>query len=132
MPTFNPKDVDEVLDEVSLIAKDNEVNIPEAPAVSNVKVWIKGYGVTLTVRGEKVNDMIQKTVSIIDYAESHGWKNTWDTEAPKANVGACPKCSNPLIEAKTKDGKTFKKCSTNKWNKVTKQASGCDYIEWPE
>ena len=84
---INPKDVDESLDEAQMVADEQKsVDLPEAPAVSNVKVWIKGYGVMLTVRGEKLMDMIKKTETIIDYAESHGWKNVWDT-TPASVVG---------------------------------------------
>ena len=42
----------------------------------------------------------------------------------------CPKCGNPLIMAETRFGKKMKKCSTNVWNKETKKAEGCDFIEW--
>lgn len=42
----------------------------------------------------------------------------------------CPKCGSPLIMAVTRFGKKMKKCSTNSWNKETKKAEGCDYIEW--
>lgn len=72
-------------------------------------------------------------------------KGSWDPET-RQNVGCdyvkwfeiepetlneeCPKCGNPLILATTKFGKKMKKCSTNVWNKETKKAEGCDYIEW--
>ena len=42
----------------------------------------------------------------------------------------CPKCGSPLVLAVTRFGKKMKKCSTNVWNKETKKAEGCDYIEW--
>ncbi len=42
----------------------------------------------------------------------------------------CPKCGSPVILSETRFGKKFKKCSTNVWNKETKKAEGCDYIEW--
>ena len=73
------QDIDQLLDEANVQQKDTEVSIPEAPAVANIKVWIKGYGVMFTVRGEKMNDILTKTTTLIDYAESHGWKNTWNT-----------------------------------------------------
>src|SRR3989344_2714030 len=41
----------------------------------------------------------------------------------------CPKCGSPLIMQVTRFGKKMKKCSTNSWNKETKKAEGCDYIE---
>lgn len=72
-------------------------------------------------------------------------KGSWDQET-RQNVGCdyvkwfevepqtldekCPKCGNLLILATTKFGKKIKKCSTNVWNKETKKAEGCDYIEW--
>jgi len=46
--------------------------------------------------------------------------------------GNCPKCGSPLIEAKKKDGTTYIKCSTNKWDKFKKVATGCDYVNWGE
>lgn len=42
----------------------------------------------------------------------------------------CPKCGNPLILQVTRFGKKMKKCSTGGWDSKTKQATGCDYIEW--
>lgn len=42
----------------------------------------------------------------------------------------CPKCGAPIVLAETRFGKKMKKCSTNMWNKETKKAEGCDYIEW--
>lgn len=70
---------------------------------------------------------------------------SWDKETRK-NVGCdfvkwleippeeldekCPKCGNPLMLVVTRFGKKMKKCSTNKWDPNTKQATGCDFIEW--
>ena len=42
----------------------------------------------------------------------------------------CPKCGAPLKEAKKKDGTPYWKCSTNKWDRVTGTATGCDYVDW--
>ncbi len=42
----------------------------------------------------------------------------------------CPKCGSPLIMVVTRFGKKMKKCSTNVWNKETKKAEGCDFVEW--
>lgn len=70
---------------------------------------------------------------------------SWDKEA-KQNIGCdyvkwleiepetldekCPKCNNPLMLVVTRFGKKMKKCSTGGWDKETKQATGCDYVEW--
>ena len=124
------KDVDETLDEASMLSKDKEESIPEAPAVSNIKVWIRGYGVMLTVRGEKMMDIIHKTETLVDYAESHGWKNTWNTtETPnKAIVGqpTTPQDVNTMIDAPN--------CSVHgtpmKYLQGTSKRTGKPYAFW--
>jgi hypothetical protein len=54
------------------------------------------------------------------------------TPVATANVAAdgCPKCGSPLKEARKKDGTPYQKCSTNKWDRVTGTATGCDYVDW--
>ena len=42
----------------------------------------------------------------------------------------CPKCANPLVLYTTANGKKMKKCSTSGWDKIKKQATGCDYVMW--
>lgn len=54
----------------------------------------------------------------------------WLATEPVTLEEKCPKCGSPLILAVTRFGKKMKKCSTNVWNKETKKAEGCDYIEW--
>ncbi|HXS14573.1 MAG TPA: topoisomerase DNA-binding C4 zinc finger domain-containing protein [Candidatus Saccharimonadales bacterium] len=54
----------------------------------------------------------------------------WLEVEPEALEEKCPKCGSPLVLSVTKFGKKMKKCSTNVWDKETKKATGCDYIEW--
>lgn len=54
----------------------------------------------------------------------------WFTPEPQALDEKCPKCGSPLVLVVTRFGKKMKKCSTNIWNKETKKAEGCDYVEW--
>ena len=42
----------------------------------------------------------------------------------------CPKCGSQLVYQTTATGKKMIKCSTNKWNPITKTAEGCDFLEW--
>ena len=42
----------------------------------------------------------------------------------------CPKCGSPVVISFTRFGKKMKKCSTGGWDKTTKKATGCDFIEW--
>ena len=54
----------------------------------------------------------------------------WIVPEPQTLDEKCPKCGSPLVMAVTRFGKKMKKCSTNVWNKDTKKAQGCDFIEW--
>ncbi len=96
---IKPQDVDEALDEAQMAVDDRKDQVlPEAPASMTLRVWIKGYGVMLTARDEKVSSLLKKTETMIDYAESHGWKNTWEKEVlvtpvkPKVEDHDAPWC----------------------------------------
>jgi ssDNA-binding Zn-finger/Zn-ribbon topoisomerase 1 len=54
----------------------------------------------------------------------------WIVEEPKVLDETCPKCGSPLLLQVTRFGKKMKKCSTGGWDKATKKATGCDYVEW--
>lgn len=54
----------------------------------------------------------------------------WIQAETKTLDEKCPTCGSPLVLAETRFGKKMKKCSTNVWNKETKKAEGCEYIEW--
>lgn len=54
----------------------------------------------------------------------------WFTPEPTVLDEKCPKCGAPLVLAVTRFGKKLKKCSTGSWDKQTKTAVGCDYVEW--
>jgi ssDNA-binding Zn-finger/Zn-ribbon topoisomerase 1 len=54
----------------------------------------------------------------------------WLEVEPETLDEKCPKCGSPLTLIVTRFGKKMKKCSTNQWDKDTKKASGCDFVEW--
>ncbi len=54
----------------------------------------------------------------------------WLDVEPQTLDEKCPKCGSPLVLVVTRYGKKLKKCSTNTWDKETKKATGCDFIEW--
>lgn len=72
-------------------------------------------------------------------------KGGWDKEARKA-TGCdyvewingtkepldedCPQCGEKLVLFTTNSGKKMKKCSTAGWNRETKEATGCTYVQW--
>lgn len=42
----------------------------------------------------------------------------------------CPQCGNKLVMHTTAKGKRLKKCSTAGWDRETKSATGCTYVQW--
>ena len=126
---INKSDVDEVLDEAQMVADEQKDEVlPEAPAVSNIKVWIRGFGVMLTVRGEKMMDIVKKTETLVDYAESHEWKNVWDT---------APSTSQPIVGQPTPPKAPVKgqpTCSihgnSTKWLEGVSKKTGKKYAFW--
>lgn len=124
------KDIDEVLDEVQINTDDRTPQIlPEAPASMTIKVWIRGFGVMLTARDNKVSDLLKKTETIIEYAESHGWKNVWDKEptdhTPTVIPENTPKCEihgTPMKHLEGVSKKTGKPYSF--WSCTEKLADG--------
>ncbi len=54
----------------------------------------------------------------------------WLVVEPKELDEKCPKCGAPLLLSITRFGKKMKKCSKGGWDKETKKATGCDYVEW--
>lgn len=54
----------------------------------------------------------------------------WLQVEPQALDEKCPKCNAPLVLQFTRFGKKMKKCSKGGWDKDSKQATGCDFVEW--
>lgn len=54
----------------------------------------------------------------------------WFPIEPKPLDEKCPQCGSQLVLAVTRFGKKMKKCSTGGWDKVARQATGCNFVEW--
>lgn len=54
----------------------------------------------------------------------------WLEVEPQELDENCPKCGEKLVIAFTRFGKKMKKCSKGGWDKESKKATGCDFIEW--
>jgi ssDNA-binding Zn-finger/Zn-ribbon topoisomerase 1 len=54
----------------------------------------------------------------------------WLAIEPQTLDEKCPKCGSPLVLMVTRFGKKMKKCSTGGWDKATRTATGCDFVEW--
>lgn len=116
----------------------------EAPLSIHIDAYYKGFHSGITVRSMD-NSVIpaKKIVAVIESLIGSGFKPSWNVETSKAHLqpemsvdvpavqqDPCPKCGAALVTAQKKDGSQYKKCSTNKWNAVTKKATGCDYVDW--
>lgn len=95
-------------------------DLGEAPASANLKVWIDGYGVMITVRGNESSDIVTKIAFLVKYAKEQGWKNTWDEkptgiQREKVDQSTCPhtnpgeKVSAGVRKPENK-GRTYKYC----------------------
>ncbi|MBI5448997.1 topoisomerase DNA-binding C4 zinc finger domain-containing protein [Candidatus Gottesmanbacteria bacterium] len=54
----------------------------------------------------------------------------WINGATEPLDEACPECDKPLVLFTTNSGKRMKKCSTSGWDRASRTATGCTYVEW--
>lgn len=54
----------------------------------------------------------------------------WQKGQTEETDELCPKCGSKLVIYTSAAGKRLKKCSTSSWNPKTRQAEGCDHVEW--
>lgn len=114
----------------------------EAPAsVTYSLITPNGFPVLFTVRAESGTDLmikmtkIETELKLQNYKpqekKSFGGNKTFAKPTETVEGRVCPKCKQALVYRDIK-GQKVVKCSTNKWNPQTRQAEGCDYIEWPD
>jgi len=95
--------------------------LPESPASANLVCWIDGFRTQLTVRDEKVKEVVKRLEYLISYAKEKGWKSTWKEEPKEESftdggtrsvepTPGCPECSKVMIKRKGKTGE-FWGCS---------------------
>ncbi len=140
---INPQDVEESLKESTPVE-----SLPEAPMSIHIDTYYKGFHSGISIRMSD-NSVIptKRIMTVIDSLILNGFQPSWNPETNNAHsspqkvtgsqpvtpqLGSCPQCGSPLIEAKKKDGTSYIKCSTNKWDKFKKVATGCDYVDWGE
>jgi hypothetical protein len=114
--------------------------MPEAVAsVTYELLSPDGYPILLTMRDGRESALFERMEALEKFFKDSGYqpniksRYTGRTEAQKEYVEGrkCPKCGEPLIYFESK-GKKHIKCSTSKWDYMTKKATGCDYIEWSD
>ena len=117
---------------------DEATNEARAIAFTNVKTP-KGYWWSFTMRCDSVKDLVTQ----IEDMEAVFEKKNWEAQELRASFNKfpkkevelvpdmkCPTCGSGVIKGKTKDGKDFYKCSTQKFNFTTKEVTGCPYFAW--
>jgi hypothetical protein len=68
-------------------------------------------------------DKEKKAATGCDYVE-------WITGTSENLDEICPDCGEKLVLYTTAKGKRMKKCSTAGWDKDSRKATGCEYVEW--
>jgi len=118
-------------DKAEVDGSEIEQPLPESPASVNIRFWAHGFGSQLTIRSNKVSDVLNKFQTVLTAIEKAGYKNVWDKEVPVVSNGkVAPTCGVHGTAMKWLEG-TSKK--TGKpyafWTCPTKNADGsyCKY-----
>jgi hypothetical protein len=131
-------DLDEVLDEVENNGANtrSDTILPEAPASINIKLWVDDYSVMLTMRSERVSDVIKQMEYVVTLAKKRGWKSTWDKvpSTPQTTVSATPhgqtnmsaSMDAPFCPTHNRPMKKF----TGKWGEFWKCTAKINESEW--
>jgi hypothetical protein len=119
---FLPEDIDVTLDEAHMISEDKDQELPEAPASGTMKAWVRGYGVMITTRDNRVSNVLKKIETMVDYAESHKWKTSWET-VPVGQV-TMPQPTNPQVPICGVHGTVMQ------WKTGVSKKSGKSYAFW--
>lgn len=81
MNTFDPREVDEVLDQALPIPSEKVAPGSEAPASATVHVWDKdNFGVLFTIRDTNAKNLYVRMQGLIQTLKNDGWKPDWKTE----------------------------------------------------
>lgn len=112
-------------------------DLPEAPSsVTLSLITPKGFPALFTLRETTGTALINKIALLEKELEEKGYKpqsvrgSYQKKELEYVQGRTCPKCGSRLVVAFKKDGSKFFKCETNKYNKFTGQAEGCNYVDW--
>lgn len=81
MTDFNPREVDDVLDQALPIPSEKLAPGSEAPASATVHVWDKdNFGVLFTIRDTNARNLYARMNGLIQTLKNDGWKPDWKTE----------------------------------------------------
>jgi hypothetical protein len=115
-------------------------DLPEAPVSINTNVKSKGgFEYQLTIRGSSYTELLKNLdelekqfgtfglTPMPKYSSKFGGQKK-EFEYVEGKV--CPKCGGKLVKKVSSVGKPFHKCENGKWDFTTKQATGCDFVDW--
>ncbi|MCX7911144.1 MAG: hypothetical protein N2505_06170 [Endomicrobia bacterium] len=122
------------------MAKTENNQLPESPTSATLSaITPKGYSILLTIRDEKLSELVKKIDWVENWFDVSGYKpqpqkfgqNLKEKKEVKFVEGrTCPKCGGRLIEKVSKAGKKYNACEKGKYNFKTKQVEGCQFVEW--
>ena len=110
----------------------------EAPRSATVGVTSpKGYEWLVSIREDDTEVLLSKIEGAESYFSKNGWTPTkkqfgfkkTDTQTEYAK-DPCPTCGKRLVKGKTKDGREFVKCESQKYDFKNKTTSGCPYFSF--
>lgn len=122
---------EEVLNKAGIDAKDKVKDLPEAPVSANVRIKTpRGHQWQITIRDNKVNDIIQKIEILEDVFQDKGWVvPEWQQES-REKLTKCPDCGSDLKEGVTKAGKKYIGCTNKQWNTALGKYEGCKFFKY--
>ncbi len=111
--------------------------IGEAPSSATLSVVTpKGYNTLFTLREMSGEVLLKKITALENKLEELGYHPQVRVqfgakkEVEYVEGKKCPKCQGRLVKKVSSIGKPFHKCENGKWDFQTKQATGCDYVDW--
>lgn len=111
-------------------------NFPEAGAIAFTTIKTpEGFTWNVTFRDVDGKEVTKRMIGFQVYCKENNWSPVEPRSFGKKEVKyvegkLCPKCGGRLVEKTKSDGKPFHKCEHGKYNPLTKQNEGCDYIDW--
>lgn len=111
-------------------------NLPESPTSVTYQVTSsKGFDALVTIRDAEFKSLAEKMEFVEGWFEKQGYKpqekrGFGKKEQTFVEGKKCPKCGGRLVMKVTKAGKPFNKCENGKWNALTNQNEGCQFVDW--
>lgn len=108
----------------------------ESPASVTYSITSKdGFNALFTLREESGEKLLQKMAVVESKLLALQYKPQVKQMFGKKEVKyvegkVCPLCKGRLIEKTKTDGKPYHKCENGKFNPLTKQTDGCNFVDW--